>query len=110
MNQKKLQAVRITWLDSAEVQGWTVVDELPKTRYKKIDTLGWLVREDKNMVVVAAHYGYQPDQVCGAMFIPVVSIVEIEMLDLEKTRGNKETHESEEETQEDTETAADNQG
>jgi len=87
---KKLQAVRVTWLDSAEVGGWTPINELPKTRHKKIDTLGWLVRRDKNMVVVAAHFGYQPDQVCGAMFIPTVAIIEVQMINLDEPTERRE--------------------
>ena len=74
----RYKAVRVTWLDSAEIEGWTPVDELPQTRFKKIETLGWLIRKTKDVLVVAGHVGRQPDQVCGAMFIPMVSVILIE--------------------------------
>ena len=76
------KAVRVTWLDSAIIEEWTPVAELPQTRFKKIETLGWLIRKTKEMLVVAAHVGKQPDQVSGAMFIPMGSVILIEDLDV----------------------------
>lgn len=78
----KYKGVRVTWLDSATLESWTPIENVPHTQFKKIETLGWLIRKSKDMLVVAPHVGRRPDQVCDVMFIPTCSIILIEDVDV----------------------------
>ena len=75
-----MKAVRVEWIDSHHIEGWTEVDKLAEIEKKIIITIGWLVRKDKEGIVIANSLGQNPEQVCGIMCIPTTAIVNIKTI------------------------------
>lgn len=71
------QMVLIEWLDSRQpTQGWQFLEDLEIPKACKCISMGWLLDEDAERVVIAAHRNDQDqnDQVMGIMVIPSCSI------------------------------------
>jgi len=81
-------AVVVDWLDSTSRQGW---NELPQQDWNlACRSVGFLVRETRDMVYVSAHVSYDDDgQVKhshGDMAIPRASILRLRKLALPRKR------------------------
>ena len=63
------------WLMKADIDNWDDVEPL------SIFTYGALVQEDKNYIVVAQNYGFDPEQCCNLMSIPKGCIKEIKTIE-----------------------------
>ena len=77
-----MRRVYVEWIDSYTSTGWRdtdVLDAEPLMCY----SIGYLVRDAEDGIVVAAHLGgdpAKPHQVCGAMTIPRSAVVRLEDL------------------------------
>ena len=75
-----LKKVYVEWVDSARNNDWNTVDEINfKTSFRpiEVETVGWLIHETDDYIVVAQSIGYEPEQFCGTMTIPKCSIKKI---------------------------------
>jgi len=76
--------VIVEWLDSRQpVSQWMRADDLPEFSAASIQSVGWLLRQDDEMVVVAANLadgGTDEAQVSGVIQIPARCVVSVELL------------------------------
>jgi hypothetical protein len=86
MNRDPLDAkplVVVRWIDSRQDNGWTLMEDVGEPKPVYIDSYGRLIREDATCITLSGHCGYAdsegdvPDQVCGSMVIPKVSIISV---------------------------------
>ena len=75
-----MKPVLVEWVDSVEVTGWRLLDDIPPCTTFPVRTMGWLIEESDEAITVAGSLGV--DQACGMMRIPVVAIKRIINLDL----------------------------
>jgi len=79
-----MKIVKVSWIDSRGSRDrWVELEEIKKETICQCESIGFLVHEDNEKVVVMPHYGHDPKQGCGDMTIPKVSIIEI----IELTKG-----------------------
>jgi len=79
----KHKMVLIEWLDSRQpFSGWQFLKDLEMPKSCKCISVGWLLEEDADQVVVAAHLNDlgKDDQVMGVMAIPSCSILKKTLL------------------------------
>ena len=76
-----MDLVLITWLDSGKIVGneWTFTTDLPTTALViTCQSVGWIVRETEEELVIAPHVGAErdgrPQQFLGLLAIPKVAI------------------------------------
>lgn len=70
--------VLIEWLDSRQpFSGWQFLEDLEMPKSCKCLSVGWLLEEDADRVVIAAHLGdmSRGGQVMGVMAIPMRSVL-----------------------------------
>jgi hypothetical protein len=74
----KPQLVLIEWKDSLQpVSGWSMLDDLPSLRSANCRTVGWVVGEDRDTLMLAqnvADLGTDNPQGGGFMRIPKVCV------------------------------------
>jgi hypothetical protein len=71
------QMVLVEWLDSRQpTRGWQFLEDMKMPKSCRCLSVGWLLDEDADRVVIAAHRNDQDqdDQVMGIMVIPSGSI------------------------------------
>ena len=76
-NYKK---VYVEWVDSARNNDWNITGEIDlDVDFKpiEVETIGWLVHETDNYIMVAQSIGYEPEQFCGSMIIPKCSVTKM---------------------------------
>lgn len=71
-----MKLLLIEWLDSASFDSWTAIDTLRKLKPSACQTVGFLLSEDEDYIVLAGSYAANShnDSACGAMCIPVCCI------------------------------------
>lgn len=79
-----MRLVLIEWVDSSGGSGWIPVDEIEEEPII-IRSVGWVLRETKDIIVIAAHHGQRngrttPEQVHSEMKIPKVAIKRVRNL------------------------------
>lgn len=78
-----MQAVLVDWIDSQSIDGWRFQSELPALGGKEIRTLGWMVEDGKEAIVVSASFANDPAQVNGTILIPRCCIQNIKNIIIE---------------------------
>lgn len=68
--KKRHYAVAVDWEDSQIIGRWHSVDQMPSTRNGLIRSVGFLMREDKNEIVIATSYDEENDNVSCVVAIP----------------------------------------
>jgi len=63
---------QITWTDSSSMDGWTCYETVLSLEPAAIKSVGYVVKETTQFIVVASHLG--PDGVDGIMSIPKACI------------------------------------
>jgi hypothetical protein len=80
-----MRIIKVEWIDStASNQNWLMkadIDNWDDVEPLSIFTYGALVQEDKNYIVVAQNYGFDPEQCCNLMSIPKGCIKEIKTIE-----------------------------
>jgi hypothetical protein len=74
----KYPMVLIEWLDSRQPSiGWQFVENMEMPKPCKCLSVGWLLDEGEDQIVIAAHMNDmdQDDQVMGVMVIPSCSVL-----------------------------------
>lgn len=73
--------VMVDWVDSAQpCSEWRYMTDLPKLEAVRCLTVGWIVAEDNNVIMLVQSVGEvetQDTQVSGLMRIPVASVTKI---------------------------------
>lgn len=73
----------IKWIDSAKTPNWTFITELD-AKPVVCFSVGWIVSANKKTVTVVPHlssdYSSIEQQGCGAMTIPVCSVLSIKQI------------------------------
>lgn len=81
MTPKRPRLVHVVWVDSvASDLGWTSPDEAGVTSKEPCETVGFLLRENADEVVVALSWSPNTEQVCSTMTIPRVAVRSIRPL------------------------------
>jgi len=79
VERKNCSIVSVYWVDSCGFDsGWVNNDELDSLKPKEITTVGHLVRETNNYVLIAPTIG--DDQNFGSLCIPKCSVLKINIL------------------------------
>lgn len=73
-----MKKVKVRWIDSQEVFGWTMLEDLPKYNDLEVETIGNVIQRTSKGIVVAASITEHKDQVCGVMMIPDCCILSVE--------------------------------
>lgn len=81
---EKYRLVKITWQDSRHpFSGWQWVDEMKEIEPTICESVGWLVKEDEKVLILAASITTDSDgdsQVSGVVDIPKRAIDDVEDL------------------------------
>lgn len=87
MTDRKLLFVR--WQDhhTFHENKWRDIDEFEEVPVYEVQSIGWLVKENKNHLIVAAHCAFDVDQITGEMMILKKTIVERREIKLEQRNG-----------------------
>ena len=64
------EGVYVEWWDAEACGGWEKIDDVRKDTLPVIKTLGWLVREDDEMLVIAA--AFSEDEINVYLKIPTL--------------------------------------
>jgi hypothetical protein len=91
---ENMELVFVDWVDAAAPQGWTYdnqIEDLAKTH--TIQSIGWLVRDEKEVIVVAGHKGLLGDDLQweGIMVIPKSAIKAIHHIKPLMLKGKRST-------------------
>ena len=68
----------IEWIDSATSIGWGKSSDSATPSYCR--SVGWIIRKDKNFIVIAPHVDKDSGLVCGDMAIPIKAIIKTKVL------------------------------
>lgn len=85
-NLDSMKSVYLEWEDSESLSSWKYVDELP------IDvhicrSLGWIIKETKDVLVIASSVSSGGDQCTGAIGIPKRAITRRISVESPKTKA-----------------------
>lgn len=75
-----MKLVKILWVDSHHLEGWLLLEDVPEIEVKNMESVGWIVKEDKTSIQIAANAGYYEgavNQVSSIMTIPKCTIKNI---------------------------------
>lgn len=64
----------VKWLDSMSMDGWTQPSKI-KLKCSRVTTLGYVVKENDNVLCLAGGYDKTTGAYHGLMFIPKVAIL-----------------------------------
>ncbi len=78
VNPYPQRLVMIRWVDSHTNQGWELIRDAAPYKTMRIHSVGWIVFENKEVVVIAPHLCVT--QYCDTMTIPRVSIEKITVI------------------------------
>lgn len=78
--------VLVVWVDSCGAEsGWEDIDNFSHAQIMKCKSVGWLVHEDSERLVLVPHVALKDDgeflQGCGDMVIPKMAVVGVEDLE-----------------------------
>lgn len=73
-----MELVKIKWVDSHYENGWMLLDEIEEAREVCVNSVGYLLDENKSCIRIAMNVEFGDDgsarQVCDIMTIPKCSI------------------------------------
>ena len=65
-----MKALMVTWADAVTEDAWTEMDEAVKLEPHTIFTLGFLVKENDDCIVLASSWDSEREAVCSSISIP----------------------------------------
>ena len=65
-----MKPISVVWVDAVTKDEWTDLDEAKELRGHVITTMGYLIYEDKEIIIVSASYDPESGQVCQTFVIP----------------------------------------
>lgn len=69
-----MDLIYVEWIDARGVGGdWQELVDM-KSVYCVCKSVGWLIKEDDDMIHICPHLGDEPEQGCGDMVIPKISV------------------------------------
>lgn len=75
MIKDHLDLMYVEWVDSRGThESWIELEDMAN-EYCTISSVGWVIKEDEELIHLVPHLGDNPDQGCGDMVIPKVSII-----------------------------------
>ena len=79
MDRKNLRPLYVEWIDSTSTHGWESIEDTLKMKENiTCFTLGWLLHEDKNVIVMVLNYDLvdkdRVNHVNNSIVIPKVCI------------------------------------
>jgi hypothetical protein len=72
--RKPKEMLLVDWVDSSAAHGWNHIDAI-NPALKVCTSIGFLINETEDALIIAAHLSFDPDLCCGDMSIPKVAIV-----------------------------------
>ncbi len=72
-----LKLVHVTWEDSARSSSWETFEELRGEHVIECRSVGWVIEDHDDHLVLGPHVGASPQQACGTMVIPKRAIVKV---------------------------------
>lgn len=83
-NAYPYRLVLVDWEDSGQpVPSWRYVTDMPRPTPIKCSSVGWLVQETKEAILLAPNVGEigtDAEQACGVMVIPVSAVLRMKNL------------------------------
>jgi hypothetical protein len=70
----KRDIVLVEWVDSASAHGWNHIDAI-NPALKVCTSVGFLIKETKDNLIVASSLSFDPDLCSGDISIPKVAII-----------------------------------
>jgi hypothetical protein len=88
MELKDFRLVEVQWVDSYGVtSSWGDIDEvIDESSHTTIHSVGWIIKEREEDIVLAPNFCTKTNNVCGVMVIPRVSIkkqINLTIIDLD---------------------------
>lgn len=77
----KRRAVFVRWIDSCGSGGWRAVEPMYQMHASTVDSVGYVLREDEEEIVIAQSLDPDNDSVDNCLTIPRVGIVDIWEID-----------------------------
>jgi len=72
----------VDWIDSRGVSAsWSMLDDVRNDGVCAMQSVGWIGKINKEMLLICPHVGDDPKQVCGEMHIPMVAITKIRVVE-----------------------------
>lgn len=71
--------VHVRWVDSTWEGGWVTIDGIIHDP-DICESVGWLVRETRDVVTVAGHRSPATNGFCGVMTIPRVAVMSVRQI------------------------------
>lgn len=65
----------VRWVDSSAAHGWNHIEAI-NPALKVCTSIGFLINETDDALILAAHLSFDPDLCCGDMSIPKVAIIQ----------------------------------
>lgn len=84
---KDFPRVTVRWVDSACRVAWRDLEELEEDKPTTCETMGWLVKEEKEYVIVAASRDDVNDRWADSTSIPRGCVLGIQALSLGRKKG-----------------------
>lgn len=81
---KEFKKVLVRWVDSARNMDWGLYEDVNETPVE-CESVGYLIKEKLDYIVLALSVVYKPLQVCQTMTIPKCSISLIQELEISDT-------------------------
>ena len=85
---KEFKRVLVKWVDSARNMDWGLYEDVNEVPIE-CESVGYLIKEKFDYIVVALSIAYEPLKVCQTMTIPKCSIKEIKILEVADTMMQK---------------------
>ena len=73
--------VLVTWVDSTSTSHWQFPEDLKDEVLIRVTSIGFLVKETSDYIMIAQNYGDNPEQYSNITTIPRVSILKMNELD-----------------------------
>lgn len=76
----KVQGVWIEWIDSMHTAGWADRDLCESKKLSNCKTLGWLIKETKDIFIIGLSFDNQTDSFGQLLTIPKVAVKKVRKL------------------------------
>jgi hypothetical protein len=79
---KRPQVVMVTWVDSASKDDWIPATDADKVVLGLIDSIGWLISQDKNYIRIATSVDVSDGMLGYVLIIPRIAIKRVRRIKL----------------------------
>lgn len=80
-NLKQWDLLKVEWIDSAGASDRWEFTEIVGTEPCRCQTVGWLIQQGEEVMVIAGHRTVNREQVNGHMVIPKVAVTKVTRLE-----------------------------